>query len=149
MNYWKFYEFRFRFFFTFVIPKFIFMSTYTIKVADSGDYIIIKVIGDIDRKFAMEYAVESHKLGAKKGILKYLVDATEARNIESTVGNFDFADVDMKDVPEIDKRAKVANLVAPDDHSHDFIETVTLNRGHNFRIFRDLQEALNFLGVKG
>jgi DNA-binding response OmpR family regulator len=39
----------------------------------------------------------------------------------------------------------VAMLVAEDDHSHDFVETVMSNRGYKTRLFRDLEEALKYL----
>lgn len=39
----------------------------------------------------------------------------------------------------------VALLVSPDDHSHDFIETVARNAGLNVTIFTDLQAAKAYL----
>lgn len=39
----------------------------------------------------------------------------------------------------------VALLVDPDDHSHDFIEIVARNSGHDFTLFRDHEQVINHL----
>lgn len=119
-------------------------------MSENQQYITIKVFGEVDGSIAMEYIYESHHLAAKHGISKFLVDVTEAVNVETAAGNFNFADRDIREIPDfLDRQARVANLVAPDDHSHDFIETVFKNRGYVFRIFRDRKEALEFLEVDG
>jgi hypothetical protein len=40
---------------------------------------------------------------------------------------------------------RVAVLVRPEDHSHDFAETVTKNAGQDITIFRDREAAINHL----
>lgn len=119
--------------------------THTITTSEDGQYILIKVKGVIDRNIAMQQNLEAHALGKKLNIHKYLVDVTKATNSESTTDKFKFANNDMQEAPGIDKSARVAVLVSPDDHSHDFIETVTRNAGLNMRIFRDSEEAMQFL----
>jgi hypothetical protein len=47
----------------------------------------------------------------------------------------------MQKVDGIDKYARIATLVNPDDHSHDFIETVARNAGLNVKIFTDPDQA--------
>jgi len=49
----------------------------------------------------------------------------------------------QKDI--FDRNAKVAFLIHPDDHSHDFIEVVFRNAGFNARLFREKENALKFL----
>lgn len=118
---------------------------YSIQVSDDGHYIVLKVLGAINRQSAMQQNVEAHALGKQLGINRFLVDVTESRNTDSIGDSYEFAYTDMKETEGIDIFARVATLVSPEDHSHDFIETVAQNSGLNVRIFRDRKEALEFL----
>ncbi len=116
-----------------------------ITLSPDKKYIIQKVSGEINRAKAMQFNQETHALGKEKGIDKFLVDMTKARNTDSAVNNYQFAYKDMKEMPEDVRNARIATLVSPDDHSHDFIETVSQNSGLNVKIFRDRDEAIRYL----
>jgi hypothetical protein len=118
---------------------------YTIKPSKDGKYIILTVVGEINRQSAMKQNLEAHALGKKLGINRHLVDVTEARNTDSVAESYDFAYTDMKETEGIDIYARVATLVSPGDHSHDFIETVARNSGLNVKIFTDPDLARQFL----
>jgi hypothetical protein len=118
---------------------------YSITPSMDGTFIILKIKGNINREIATRLNLEAHALGKKLQLKRYLVDVTEAKNTETIIGNYNFAYSDMQKMEGIDKRARVATLVSPDDHSHDFIETVSRNAGLNVRIFTDLDEAKQFL----
>ncbi|MFC1569303.1 hypothetical protein ACFL4L_03645 [bacterium] len=118
---------------------------YTIHPSADGNYIVLKVTGDISRELAMQYDIEAHKLGDELGINRYLMDMTESRNVDSVMESYKFAYDDLPETSTIDKSACVALLVSPNDHSHDFIETVTRNIGLNVTLFRDRDEAVNHL----
>lgn len=117
----------------------------TIAPSKDGKFIILKVVGEINSQTAMKQNLEAHAVGKKMGISRYLVDVTEARNTDSVMGNYDFAYSDMKKTEGIDIHARVAILISPGDHSHDFIETVALNAGLNVRIFTGPELAREFL----
>ena len=121
------------------------------SIAPSGDrrYIILRVVGDYTRERAMTNTIEAHAMGRELGIQRYLVDMTESRNAESVLANYDFARKEIWDAPEIDKTALVAVLVSPDDHSHDFVETVARNAGLRVTIFRDRARAERHLTADG
>ncbi|MHB9027638.1 MAG: hypothetical protein ACYC9O_02595 [Candidatus Latescibacterota bacterium] len=72
------------------------------------------------------------------------MDVTESRNIESSTKGYQFAHSDMM-TDKIDRFARVAMLVSPGDHSHDFIETVSRNAGLNVTLFRDREQAVRHL----
>ena len=74
-----------------------------------------------------------------------MVDVTEARNTETTIGNYKFAYSDMRHAEGIDKQARVATLVSPHNHSHDFVETVVRNAGLNVKHFTDREQAERWL----
>ena len=116
-----------------------------IKVSKDRNYIILKVIGEIKAENMMNFIIEAHALGKEKHINRYLVDVTEAVNIDSVISNYKFAYSDMKKAEGIDKLALVAALVSPGDHSHDFIETVLSNAGMFLKIFSDPAKAKEYL----
>ena len=120
--------------------------SYQIIASEDGTYIVLTVKGDIARATAMQHNVEAHALGKRLGIRNYLMDLTEARNTESVTDGYEFVHRDMRAAPDIDLTARVAMLVAPGDHSHDFIETVSKNAGLDVTIFHDAPSALAHLG---
>ena len=118
---------------------------HTITPSPDGQYIILKIIGDITRNLAMQYNLEAHKTGEQLDINKYLEDLTESRNVDNPIDSYEFAYDDMQTTPGIDRFARVAVLVSPDDHTHNFIETVTQNTGLDVTLFRDREQAINHL----
>ena len=118
---------------------------YTISQSTDGKYILMKVDGQLTRESAFEGVLEAHALGKKLGINRHLVDVTEARNVESPVAVYGFAYDDMAHLPDIDRYALAAILASPEDHSHDFIETVLRNAGINVTLFRDRRLAIRHL----
>jgi hypothetical protein len=119
--------------------------SYSITVSEDGSYIILTVSGEYHRRLAMQYNLETHALGKELGIDRFLLDMTESRNVESVTSKYVFAYEDMQNAPEINRRARVALLVNPDDHSHDFIVTVTRNSGLDVTLFTDRQLAIQHL----
>jgi hypothetical protein len=118
---------------------------YSITPSIDGTFIILKIRGNINREIATRLNLETHALGRQLNVRRYLVDVTEARNTDTVIGNYNFAYSDMQKMEGIDKRARVATLVSPGDHSHDFTEMVSRNAGLNVRIFTDLYKAKQFL----
>lgn len=118
---------------------------YSIRPSDDHAYIILTVTGEFTARKFMKCIVEAHTLGQEMGIHAYLVDATNARNVDSAFGNYEFAYNDMKKTAGIDPLARVAGLINPQDHSHDFVETTTSNAGLLLKLFTDFTEATNYL----
>ncbi len=86
-------------------------------------------------------------MGREYHINKFLVDVSDAVNVDSILDQYRFANVDLNESMDFDNYSRIAVLASPDDHSHDFIETVMRNVGINFKLFRDRSQALSFLGV--
>lgn len=51
----------------------------------------------------------------------------------------------MKAEPVIIATARVAAVVSPEDHSHDFFETSARNNGMDFTLFRNREHAIRHL----
>jgi hypothetical protein len=122
----------------------LFTMTCAITVASDNKYIILKFQGDVTRQSTGKYILEAHELGRKLCINEYLVDMTESRNVDPVIENYEYVHIDMEQAA-IPKTARVALLVAPDDHSHDFIVTVFRNAGHNLKLFTDRSQAIRHL----
>jgi hypothetical protein len=118
---------------------------YSIRISDDNSFILVSVDGIVDSGLALEYTVKSHQLGKEHGILNFLIDLVNARNKQSPVENYDFVISDLDESHFIDRRAKVAMLVSPGDDSHNFVETISRYSGYNVKIFRKLEDALEFL----
>jgi hypothetical protein len=118
---------------------------YTLNPAASGSHIVLKIKGNINRRTALQLNLEAHALGERLGIDHYLVDLTEARNTDTVIDSYDFAYHDMTGTPGLRPDARVALLVSPDDHSHDFIEVVAQNAGLLVTLFTDYDQAVHHL----
>jgi len=116
-----------------------------IEQSECGRYILMTVTGGITSQTAMAQNLEAHAVGRELGIRRYLVDLTNSKNTDSVLGNYNFAHEEMRETEGIDLGARVAILVSPEDHSHDFIETVSKNAGLHVTLFRDLELAIQHL----
>jgi hypothetical protein len=117
----------------------------SITVAEDEKYIIIKGKGEIrsgDPKVLIEPLIEAHEFAKKLGINKILVDVTEAWNALRISDTYEIVNHKIPQESAIDRYIQVALLVSPDDHSHDFTETVARNAGFNFTLYRDRAQAL-------
>lgn len=117
---------------------------YHMNLSEDGSYIYLKYKGNIDKKVAFTSTMESHKLAKKHGISCFLVDAVESRNLEKAFDNYEYAYEKFRDA-ELIKGACVAILVSPDDHSHNFMETLMRNTGRNVTLFRNREKAVRYL----
>jgi len=118
---------------------------YLITTSDDQHYIIIELKSDFTGKEMLQCIVESHSLGQRLGIHRYLVESRCARNLDNALDNYKFAHSDMKTTPEVDPLARVAIIACPDDHSHDFISTTSKNAGMNLEVFTEPSKAREFL----
>ena len=120
---------------------------YSISISKTRKYVLVMVNGNINRELALKYTVESHIVGNENKIEKILLDLRNAKNIETVTDNFEFANKDLRSATVINKSAKIAMYVSENDHSHDFVETVSRNNGHNVKICRTEEEVLDFFDL--
>ena len=123
--------------------------THSVIPSEDGKYIILTIKGELDSLNALQPAVEAHELAAKLGINQILYDYTEARSVRSPADVYFLINDDVLKQPKFRLHSRVAFLVAPDDMSHDFMITVSQNAGLNVRLFRDRQQAVEYLTQPG
>jgi len=121
------------------------MSSYTIYPSEDGKYIVLEQRGELNGELATSRVQEAHRLGAELGITRYLVDLTEARNVNSVSKTYQYAYKDSKTSAGTNRNLRVSMLVKPEDHTHDFVETALRNAGHNVTLFRDRELAIEHL----
>ncbi len=117
----------------------------SIRVSEDSTYIIMKQTGIINKNLGVAYNIEAHKIAMKYRINKYLVDLTEAKNMDTFINKYEFAYKDIQNLPEIFKKEIVAMVVAPDDHSHDFVEKISRKIGFNVIFFRNIVAAEEYI----
>lgn len=118
---------------------------YDLTLADSGDYLIIKVVGDFNRKDAEAITSAAFQVGSELGISCYLTDVTEARNVERAMENVRFTEENRYPAEEGEAGPCTAVLVDPIDHSHDFYVAYARRSGIDITIFRDRNSAIEHL----
>lgn len=118
---------------------------YTITPSADGLFIILTIKGNMTRRNVLRVNLETHALGRRLNIRRYLMDVIEARNTDHLTESYEFAYGDMQKAPGIDRNARVAILTHPEDDSHDFVETVCRNAGLDVRKFTDPDQARQFL----
>jgi hypothetical protein len=114
---------------------------YEIAPSADGEFMVIKIKGSITGAAMIKIIQEAHVQGQQAQVSRYLCDVVDARNAESVIGNYSFAYTKIRETPGINTTARVALLVAADDHSHDFVESLMKNSGQNVRLFRDRVQA--------
>ena len=117
----------------------------SMTVVEDEKYILLVGKGEIrsgDPNVLLQPLIKAHELAKKLGIRKLLVDVTEARNALRISDNYEIVTQTIAQEPVIDRYMQVALLVSPDDHSHDFTETVARNAGFNFTLYRDRTQAI-------
>ncbi|WP_305042907.1 hypothetical protein [Geoalkalibacter sp.] len=117
---------------------------FQVSLAESQDYILIKVFKPMTTEISQRFAPEAIRLAEEHGIKKYLFDVRQAPNVQSVSKNYMFA---HRELPEIKfPRASIsAFLISENDKSHEFIELAFKNAGYLVKSFTEEQAALAWL----
>ena len=119
---------------------------YSIKLSDDGKYVVTTVYSPVTAELENEFSSDSLKMCFKTAVYKILVDVSRVRNTASNIDNYLLAYENLAKIKN-SKNVRLAVLVKPGDHSHDFIETVVTNAGHTCRLFSDKDNAIEWLDV--
>lgn len=118
--------------------------SHEVSISDSGRYLICRVTQPITIETALAFSTALDAASRAHGIKRFLVDVRNAPNLANAVQNYHFANTDMAALG-LQRDVRSALLVAPEDHSHDFVATFTQNAGYGVRLFRDEAAAIAWL----
>ncbi len=119
---------------------------YHVNFPNGKGYVLAKITGFVEISSLLNCLIEAHAMARQRKVNCCLMDLTDARNLLTTLENYHFAYTDMNH-PGIDRRLHIAMLVNPDDHSHDFLETLARNNGRDMTIFTSLAAAERYLSA--
>ena len=115
----------------------------TVRLAKNKKYIEVAACSNMTSEIATRGQYEALKLAKQHNLNGILVDVRSVRNEMTPFDDVQFADDSAKSPESVP--FKIAILRAPDDESHDFIETAGSNRGLTFKIFTDEDEAITWV----
>jgi hypothetical protein len=117
---------------------------YTLTPFPEQKYLLIKVTGETNRQLALEYHRAARQRGDELGFQAYLVDLTESRNTDTALRHYKFVTHDFQAVG-LHPAARIALLVDPFDHSHDFLEILLKHAGIEASLFQERDLAIHYL----
>lgn len=118
--------------------------SYSLRVSETGDYLVVRVEGALTILEARAFSAEAHAKSQEAGIDKILFDVREAPNEASPDANYLFVEHDM-DRLGLSRTTRSAILKSADDASHDEVETAMNAAGFKVRSFTDLEAAVAWL----
>lgn len=101
---------------------------------------------DITMELAYKMSQDALRLARSQNIRRFLSDVRGKRNISDILQNYEFAYRDVE-VIGYQRDDKIAVVHDADDHSHDFIETASVNAGYQVKLFTQLQAAITWLSA--
>ena len=123
----------------------VYMS-YKLEIKEEPRYLHANIKGKRTTENIKEVTKEILESCIKNQYSKILIDTREfSERISNTMKIFDLASQELPDI--IQKKIKKVAIVDLDGFEEDkrFFETVALNRGHNVKIFADLNKAQEWL----
>ena len=112
--------------------------------SDDEQYLIVDVFEAITGEVQNEILRETAKEIKKHNIEKVFADVSKVRNVANIHEHYELGHRVAQNVG-FPTDTWDAIFVSPDDHSHDFVETVFLNAGYVCRIFRNKGSAIEWL----
>ncbi|MAR89345.1 MAG: STAS/SEC14 domain-containing protein [Pseudomonadota bacterium] len=109
---------------------------FELSVNAAERYVEVIVRSDMTRSLATEVSQRAQQAMRQHKLAATLIDLRTSRNVEQAPQNYFFVHEDAS-MLELSQSDRIALLVAPEDHSHDFVEMVLRNAGFSVRLFRD------------
>lgn len=107
------------------------------------DCVILRVEGLVTLNRVRKLAPEVSHLCEKTGCCRLLNDMSGAQ-IDITIPGL-FTSPQIMNESHVSPKIKRALVVPPSFKEAEFLENVTRNRGHNFKIFNDIDDAVKWL----
>jgi hypothetical protein len=117
---------------------------YDIFLSETGQHLIIKVVGELSVESAWEFAVQMAKQRRNQGITLFLIDIRDAVGVESSKDYI--CRIDQLDNFIPDKKARAAIVKKRRDSSHSFLKLIVKHTCGRVRYFSSSYAAICWLG---
>jgi hypothetical protein len=115
----------------------------SLTIVDQGEYLLAEFSGDFSREAGKQCIDAMKNASREKHRSKVLLDCRKISGAMSIIDRFEVAAYAATTRTTI---AKLAMLNRPDVILPDnFVENVAVNRGANFKVFTDLENAVRWL----
>jgi len=115
----------------------------SVNYMDSSNIICVRAKGYLTSENMVNVASQVLKMAAEKNCSRVLCDYTETRFVESILGIYENPFRNRAIGFPISIR--VATIYTTEEREHLFWETVSRNRGFDFRVFKNGEEASEWL----
>jgi len=119
---------------------------YELNVAEGQPWIYVRIYDPVTKTLALGLSQDAIRELVKQDLCGFLIDVRGTSNLKTTVEDYDIAYYRLQELG-FKPHFKSAMVVDPEDRSHDFLETCTVNAGYNWRIFSDANLAGQWLGL--
>ena len=118
---------------------------FDLTLAPDRTYAVLTNFNDVTHASAIERQRAMQAFATAHGVSRFLIDTRKKRFVGGALDLYTFAR-DTLPKERFDRAWKVALVTSPDDKSHDFLETVSLNVGYQVMVFKDYDDARAWLG---
>ena len=117
---------------------------YELNMTEGRSRLSVRVYDPVTKALALDLLKEVVRESTKHDVSNLLIDARGVPSTKTTVEDYDIAYYRLEELG-FKPHVKSAIVVDPDDQTHDFFETCTMNAGYNWRIFSDPDLANQWL----
>jgi hypothetical protein len=117
---------------------------YEINMTEGQAWLHVRVHEPITKALALDLLKDTVEQATKHGVSNLLIDVRSAPSVKTTIDDFDIANYRLQELA-FERSFKFAIVVDPEDKTHDFFETCTMNAGYNCRLFSDTDCAAQWL----
>ena len=116
---------------------------FELSLAPDGDHAIMTNYADVialavERQRAMQAFSDEHE------VTRFLIDTRGKQFVGGPIDLYTFVRSTLP-AEGYDRRWRVGLVTSPDDHSQDFLETVSQNAGYEVMVFKSYQTAQDWL----
>ncbi len=119
-----------------------------LDIINNGDYLFIKVTGTIESESEhIKHAENLFRIVKENNAIKVLLDETEVEYFVSLINIYELVNIMSEKFPADIKNLRVAGISKPKYYKEffTFYESVSNNRGFQFKNFYDIESAKKWL----
>jgi hypothetical protein len=114
-------------------------------LAPQGDHAIMTNYADVTHPSAVERQRAMQAFSDEHKVTRFLIDTRGKQFVGGPIELYTFVRRTLPD-EGYNRHWRVALVTSPDDHSHDFLETVSQNAGYQVMVFKSFTTAQEWLG---